>query len=381
MPLSLNDKVISRKELCEKFSINYEQIEKRPEFESKRTFIDRANNNKKQFGAGNSVIARILSEEKGTMLPQEIRYYTSRVKDKDGDYTYTPYRVQFEGQGMLLGEDLDLAVFAYLHPTNELSPFFKGDKGAKAAFEFVDHTKRAQAKVNNIDALGEAIVHAKTIQGQDARILAKGLGIGGVEAMSELEITAALMDYAHNQPQIYLQKKGQRITMLEGQIQHFIDKGIFKETRIGDVRTWKWDAGVKKGEKVLDIYTTTANSAESLKNHIFSNINDFVFLLNNMTENISARDEAIKALENIPDESGKMIGNALPDHLKNIGSAGKLPTNFAEGMEYLTAKTGKRVPNKTAAAFYKGVNEKIINDDNVTEWIDSNVKKKEVEEV
>lgn len=370
--LVINDKIISRTDLCKKFDVDIDRIKKRPEFEGLKSWTDHSNGGKKRFNAGSSVLARILVEDKNSELPLEIRYALSRRKNKDNDdYDYSPVRVTFEGEGMQLSEDLDLAVFAYLHPTNALSPFHK--KGDKSSFEFVDSTARATKRINDLDALGEAIVHAKTISGEDARILAKGLGIAGIEHKEDREVSAELMDFASKNPAVYLQKKSQRITMIEGQIEHFIDKGIFKQDTIGETRRWSWAAGQRTGETILDIYNVTQNARESLKNHILSDLNNYMFLLNNMKDSISARDKAIRDLETIPDtQTGEMIGNSLPQHLKNIGSGGVLPTDFNSAKEYLLAKTGKSFAPKVLAALYKGVNDKSITDENIAEWMSEN---------
>lgn len=370
--LVINDKIISRTDLCAKFGVDIERIKKRPEFEGLKSWIDHSNGGKKKFNAGSSVLARILVEDKNNELPLEIRYAISRRKNKDNDdYDYSPARVTFEGEGMQLSEDLDLAVFAYLHPTNALSPFHKA--GDKSSFEFVDTTARASKRINDLDALGEAIVHAKTIAGQDARILAKGLGIPGIEGKEDREVSADLMDYASKNPSIYLQKKSQRITMVEGQIEHFIDKGIFKQETIGETRRWLWTAGQRTGEVILDIYNVTQNAREALKNHILNDLNNYIFLLNNMNDSISSREKAIRDLDQIPDPAtGNVIGNQLPDHLKKIGSGGVLPTNFNEAKEYLLGKTGKSFAPKTLAALYKGVNEKTITDINISDWMIEN---------
>lgn len=370
--LVINDKIISRTDLCKRFEVDIERIKKRPEFEGLKSWTDHANGGKKRFNSGSNVLARILVEDKDNEMPLEIRYAVSRRKNKDNDdYDYSPARVTFEGEGMQLSEDLDLAVFAYLHPTNSLSPFHKA--GDKSSFEFVDTTARATKRINDLDALGEAIVHAKTISGNDARILAKGLGIPGIEGKEDREVSADLMDYASKNPAVYLQKKSQRITMVEGQIEHFIDKGIFKQETIGETRRWIWTAGQRTNEVILDIYNVTLNAREALKNHILGDLNNYLFLLNNMNESISSREKAIRDLETIPDpKTGETIGNNLPDHLKNIGIGGVLPKTFNEAKDYLTAKTGKSFAPKIIAQLYKGVNEGTIDDANVSDWLSEN---------
>lgn len=365
----VNDKIISRTDLCKKFGVDIDRIVKRPEFEGLKSWKDMSNGGKKRFNSGSSVLARILVEDKQSELPVEIRYAVSRRKNKDNDdWDYTPARVSFEGEGMQLSDDLDLAVFAYFHPTNSLSPFHK--EGDKSSFEFVDTTVRATKRINDLDALGEAILHAKTIDGEDARILAKGLGIAGIEAKEDREVSADLMDYASKNPAVYLQKKGQRITMIEGQIEHFIDKGIFKLETVGDVRRWVWTAGQRTGEIIVDIFNVTVNAREALKNNILADLNNYMFLLNNMSDSISARDKAIRDLESIPDlQTGKMIGNQLPDHLKKVGAGGVLPTTFNESADYLVAKTGKRPGNNIIALLYKSVNDGSVSDENISDWL------------
>jgi hypothetical protein len=346
------------------------KILKRPEFEGTNGWQDLANHNKKRYPAGSNVLARFFVED-GEM-PIEIRYAKTRRKDpNDSDlWIYFPVRVDMPGAGQQFSEDLDLAVFWYFHPTNALSPFHKD--GDKSKFEFIDTAARANKRISDLDALGEAILHAKTIKGEDARILAKGLGITGTHNKDDHEVTAELMNYASQFPAVYLTKKDQRITMIEGQIEHFCDKEIFKQETIGETRRWKWTAGQLSGETILDIYNVTVNAREALKNHILNDLNNFLFLLNNMNDSVSARDKALRDLESIPDETGKQIGNSLPDHLKKVGTGGNLPKNFNEAKDYLLVKTGKTQSTIKISALYKAVLASEVTDDNIQEWLDEN---------
>lgn len=369
--LLLNGEIISRTDLCKRFDVNIATIVKRPEFEGTNSWPDLANHGKKRYPAGSNQLARFFVED--GELPMEVRYCETRRKDpKDSDlWIYHPVRVSMPGAGQQFSEDLDLAIFWYFHPINALSPFHK--KGEKSKFEFIDTMARAGKRIDDLDALGEAILHAKTITGEDARILAKGLGIQGLHGKEDREVTAALMDFAHKEPSVYLSKKGERITMIEGQIEHFIDKGIFIQDTIGETRRWKWSAGQRSGETILDIYNVTINAREALRNHILNDLNNYLFLLNNMNDSISARDKAIKSLDTIPDvKTGQVIGNELPEYLKSIGKAGVLPRNFNDAVDYLQLRTGRRQSNVKNAALHKAVVSGEIHDGNIGQWIEEN---------
>jgi hypothetical protein len=353
--------------------VDINKILKAPAFEGTNGWKDLANPGKTRYPAGSNHLARFFVED--GEVPIEVRYAKTRRKDpNDSDlWIYFPVRIDFPGAGMQLSEDLDLAVFAYFHPTNGISPFHK--VGEKTKFEFVDTLARSTKRISDLDALGEAILHAKTIKGEDARILAKGLGISGIHAKEDYEVTAELMNYASQNASVYLSKKEQRITMIEGQIEHFCDKEIFKMSTMGETRRWSWSSGQRSGETILDIYNVTVNAREALKNHILNDLNNYMFLLNNMNDSISARDKAIRDLEVIPDEkTGVVIGNKLPEYLANIGSGGVLPKTFNESVKYLYAKTGKRQSNIQNGALWKLVVSGEITDGNVQEWIDNNCK-------
>lgn len=374
MGLYLNDEPISREKLCEKFTTAdydcmalYKKVIKRPEFEGKRSWVDNSNGGKKRFNSGYNKLARFWIEDKTTQMPMEVRYAASRrfSKEKDG-WDYSPPRVTFEGEGMQLSEDLDLAVFAALYPTSQFSPFHKG---TKSDFEFVDVQARADKRVSDLDALGEAIVHAKTINGLNAIILAKGLGIGGIELKSEREVTADLMDYASKNPALYLEKKNQQLTMIDGKIEHFIDKDVFHQDQIGNVRRWSWTKGDKQGQTILDVMQPTANAREALKIHIKNHLEDFLFELNNLTSEITANENAQKTLE-------KLGATEVPEHLKNIGKSGEMPTNFNEATLYLTrANAGKRPSNVHTSKFLQAVKDGLT-EEGVPVWVEENMKNK-----
>jgi hypothetical protein len=374
MGLYIDDTLISRQELCRKFTTPewdgeefYKKVVKRPEFEGKRVFIDAINGGKKRYNAGYNRLARFWIEDKKTQMPMEIRYAATRKysKEKDG-WDYQPPRVIFDGEGMQLSEDLDLAVFAALHPDSEHSPFHKG---TKAAFEFVDYQARADKKVSDLDALGEALVHAKMITGLNQIILAKGLGIAGIDMKSEREITAELMDYASKNPKLYIEKKNQQLTMIDGKIEHFIDKDIFHMEQIGTVRRWTWTKGDKQGQTITDVMQQTANAREALKVHIKNHLEDFIFELNNLQAEVTANENAQKVLE-------KLGQTEVPEHLKSIGKNGALPTNFNEAVLYLTRMNGgKRPPNTKISPFLKAI-EAGMDEEGAKEWFEQNMKNK-----
>jgi len=369
MGLYVNDTPISRQDLCKTFNCSelYNKVVKRPEFEGKRQWIDTANGGKKRFNAGYSKLAKFWIEDKNTQMPTEIRYAASRrfSKEKDG-WDYSPHRVNFEGEGMQLADDLDLAIFAALHPSSAFSPFHKG---SKSDFEFVDVQARADKRVADIDALGEAIVHAKAITGLNAIILAKGLGIAGIDQKSEREVTADLMDYAYKNPALYLEKKNQGLTLIDGKIEHFIDKDIFHMDQIGNVRRWTWTRGDKQGQTITDVLQPTANAREALKIHIKNHLEDFLFELNNLQSEITANENANKVLE-------KMGQTEIPEHLKNIGKGGAMPTNFNEAKLYLTRANGGKNPSNVKTSHFLKAVEAGLTEDGVQGWIEENMKNK-----
>jgi len=389
--LFVDKKQVTREELAFRFGIDLKKIEKRPEFEATKSFIDRINGGRKKSPAGHNTLCKFMVQDPKTKMTVEIRYAETNNQRVVGDRVidkFEPRQIVFSGSAMAFDKtnptDLDKALYLALYPSNAFSPF-RTERSGKAKHEFIDTSARAEKRIGEINNMGEAILHATQVDGEDMRIFAKGLNIAGIEYKEDREVRADLMEYAQKNPTVYIKAKDSQLTIIEGRIENFIDKGIFKLEQIGNVRRWTWTSGPKEGEIITDIINTTQEAKQALKNHIFNNINEFMPLLNTLTQTLSSRITAEKALKDLAEQSAgqqiasqqfkQTIGDELPEHLKNINSTeqidlGGLPTSFAEATDYLEKAVGKRTP-ALASKLMKGINAGEITEDNIVEAIRS----------
>lgn len=309
------------------------KIRKKPSFEASknRQKVDRVNNGRIKTNKGVMMRSNFMATDPKTNLKAEIRYAESSNPKLVGDRIidqFEPRYVKAEGANFSFQNNIDLAVYMFLNANNSLSPL-RGTSKAKAKFEYVDTKKRAQAKTEKIDALGKAMEHSRNVKEADLVILAKGLGIKGVDKKEAFEVRADLMEFAMNKPAIYNEKINTQLTYIEGRIWNLIDKGIVKLTNVGSVRRWAWVKGERAGEHILDIANTTIDARQALKNYFFADINSHMNLLNNITNDITAEEKAKRDLEIIDEQMNaenvvvgaahqeeRVIGDALPAHLR-----------------------------------------------------------------
>lgn len=312
---------------------DYNKILKKPSFEASknRQKIDKVNGGRVKTNKGVMMRASFMATDPKTKLKAEIRYAVSSNPKLVGDRIidqFEPRYVKAEGANFSFQNDIHLAVYMFLNANNSLSPL-RGNSKAKPKFEYVDTKKRAMAKTEKIDALGKAMEHSRNVKEADLVILAKGLGIKGVDKKEAFEVRADIMEFAMNKPTIYNEKINTQLTYIEGRIWNLIDKGIVKLTNVGSVRRWAWVKGERAGEHILDISNTTQDARQALKNYFFTDINSHMNLLNNITNDITAEEKAKRDLEIIEEQQNaenivvgaahveeRVIGDALPAHLR-----------------------------------------------------------------
>lgn len=311
---------------------DYNKILKKPSFEAAkhRKRIDSVNGGRVKTNKGAMMRSSFMATDKTSKLKVEIRYADSNntkiVGDKVVDQ-FEPRYVKAEGANFSFQNNIDLAVYMFLNSNNELSPLRNTMNKAKPKFEYVDTKKRAVAKTERIDGVGKAMEHSRNLKSEDLIILAKGLGIKGIDKKEPEEVRADIMEFALNHSKIYNEKVDTQLTFIEGRIWNLIDKGIVRLTTVGSIRRWTWVTGERSGEHILDIANVTQDARQMLKNHFFNDIRTYMPILNSITSEISASDKAKRDLEIMEEENmqtvivpayqeEKVIGDALPAYLR-----------------------------------------------------------------
>lgn len=360
---------LSKEQFCQRFGLDLKKIMKHPSFEvaKHRKVIDRANGNIVKAGKGMGMRSHFMATDPRTSLKVEVRYAQSHIPKQVGNVlqdVFEPRYVQFMGMKKAFQNDPELALYFAVHPTNSESPLRDPKNTTKPKITYIDTKKRAEEKNATIDALTEALEHAKNLDESKLVILAKGLGIKGVSTKEIEDIRADVREFAYKFPKIYNEKALSQITYYEGRILHLVDLQIIKLSSIGSIRRWSWASGERSGETIVDIQNSTVDAKTALKNHIFNDINNYMYLLNNITDTETARQKAERVLsekEEVNTEvvlDAPVIGDALPEHLKNVGSTlveelPEIPRSYQEAVEILTKKNGKRPSPTDASKFWK----------------------------
>lgn len=360
---------VSKEQICQMYGVDFKKIMKNPAFEvsKHKKWKDRANGNIIRAGKGMGARSHFMATDPATSMKVEIRYAQSHVPKQVGNVlqdVFEPRYVQFMGMKKAFQNDPELAIYWYLHPNNSESPLRDPKNKAKAKIEYIDNKKRADSKNATIDLLTDALSHAKNLDTSELVILAKGLGLKGINGKEEDAVRADVREYAYKFPKLYMEKADSSLTYYEGKLIHLVDTGIIKLTTMGSVRRWSWAAGQKEGEVITDVVNSSQDAKLALKNYVFSNLNDYMYLLNNITDELSAKQKAEQFLASIekPKSEAKVevVGEALPDYLKGVNqepvpaTGSKLNINsFAEAVAYLTERDGKRPSNADASKWFK----------------------------
>lgn len=325
-----NRKQISAVDLMMKYASRgaYDALLKKPSFEidKSRKRVDNVNGGVIKTPKATGTRSHFMATDKNSRLKVEIRYASSHNPKVVGDRiidTFEPRYVESKGATFAFQNDIDLAVYMYLHPNNSLSPLRSGN--AKGKYEYIDTKQRSKAKMDGINALTDALSHAQNLDEDRLVVFAKGLGIKGVDKKDSYDVRADLMEFAQKYPKVYNEKRNTELTMVEGRIVNLIDKGIVKLNTIGNMRRWSWAKGELEGEHILDIQNVTQDAKQSLKNFFFGDINKWMNVLNNITNDMNAQEKAEKALQAmedklngvVEDNGEKTIGADLPAHLRS----------------------------------------------------------------
>lgn len=323
--LYYGEEQITRQALADIVGVNLAELEKRPSFENKKNVVDRVNGGRIKSGSGMRRRSHFFMVDPKTRLTTIVRYVQSvnRSASNPDFVSYEPRYVEFKGAKKSFQEDLDLALFFNICPDSANSPLRAGNKKltkAKPKFEFIDHKERSKSKREKIYGMSQAIRHAEETDYATLLILAKGMGMKGIDAKEEEELRADMMEFAATHPKQYMDKSNSELTLIEGRILHLADTGAIEMERIGSTRVWKWSAGDKEGQRITEVINQTEDARKALVKYLMNNLQHNLAVINNTVGDSTARINAQKYLKSIETPTGRVsedeIGDDLPDYLK-----------------------------------------------------------------
>jgi hypothetical protein len=385
--LLIDDKLVSRRELADKFGIDLVKLEKQPSFEIDKSKIsnDRANGNVAKVNAGTSIRSHFYAVDAKTGLTIEIKYAKGKSERTVGDKRYTEYSPRYvrffkelqdggqhSGTKFSFQDDLDLAMYFCLHPQNKFSPLRSKSKKTTVGYEFIDSKARAIDKMSNLNKTAESMAHAKDIDDFKLVIMCKGLGFQKVDSKELDTLRADLLEFALNKPEAYMTAIETGIVHSEGLIINLIDRGVLSLTKTHGVRQWEWTSGEREGEPIgSPITNPTQDAKSSIKTFILNNIHTYNSVLNSTTDAINAKEKA-KAFFKTDVEEKKIVGDALPEHLKSVNQelyeSTPLPVDFQSAKEYVGAKGYAKIPTNVKT-FLEAIKAGDVTEDNASAFL------------
>lgn len=323
--LFVDNEQLSQDEFAALFGIKISEIRKRPSFETDKSnkHKDLANGGVIKVNEGNAIRARFYAVHPKKKTKVEIVYAQSANLREVGNTmktVYEPRYVHYKGEKFSFKQDIDLALFMYLHPMNKFSPLRDKDSKSKSEFEYIDVGRRTAAKLTELSGLKKALSHAEELDEFSMIIMAKGLGFGNVDDKDREELRVELMSFATNPrtTQVYIDAMNNSVIAARGKIINLIDNGSIKLTQTGQVRQWVITQGERMGEPIGNqILNQSINARESLVNYILSNIEVYKTMLDGETESLQASLKAKEYFEK--EEESSSVPSYLTDTTSESG--------------------------------------------------------------
>lgn len=239
MAIYIDDVVVNKAKLFETFGVAKNAVpsprEKRFQFPVR---VD-SDGNKRHLG-------RLMCNEYSIYVPSlnrevRVRYANSQKKDKEENFIYFPTDNEMqagEGGEVLITDEM-VFLFWYINPMNRQSPFRKPQ--APVFYEFLDNDHLAKVS-NNKDET--RITAMSIVLGLNAwpiarlRTLAKGMGIGGVDTMTDDVVKSLLKGRAFKDPDNFINQAESREVAFVGKIQEAIDRNIIQLKTLNGMQRW-----------------------------------------------------------------------------------------------------------------------------------------------
>lgn len=303
--IEIDKKQVTLEFIATEFNIPLAKIRKAPVFEINPTFrVKDVLNGGFKVPVGTAFDAVFFAKNPKTGKTHEFRFILAKGNDRVGDKlidTYEPRKVVFRGDAALKS-DIDEAVYFYLHPKNRTSPFRSPKTTKPWRYDFIDNEARSNAVIDSIKILSGALSHATGLTGKMLKIMAKGLEIAGVDAMEPSQVTAALLLKAKSNPELYMERVNRsNEVVFKGIIQDAIDKNLIICKEKMGLKSWIWNAGKNKGEKIVDVLGNNVDQNLILFNHINANIESFYTPITQLADEVTSVENASAFL------SGKKI--------------------------------------------------------------------------
>ncbi len=217
----------------------------------------------------------VYSEKLGYTVT--IRYATSQKRKKDSEPEYSPLYLSMlpDELGFVEINDDFIFLFWYLHPTHELSPFYKS--GTPVDYKFLNKDSIAKMEIEREEYLINGLA---IIIGDNAwnifqlRRLAKGLKEPGVDELTDSQVKQVLRNIAHKDPVGFYNSTRVADFMFEGLVQDAVDKKVLELKSLNSLERWYLNGeellpisyGQDARKELSDFVATRVDVIEKIKN-------------------------------------------------------------------------------------------------------------------
>lgn len=339
--LIINKKETPIEEVAQMFDVPLKKL-RRPEFD-----INKERVNTKKIGqskelcipAGTRVPAVFTVKHKGMMM--EIRYAEGITPKQVGDKMideYHPLKVMFKGESMLLDTlEEDLAVYMYLHPLNETSPF-RSQVNEKFHWSFKDLERRGHIQMSQVNDLRDALNLVADLKGAQLKVVAKGMGIPVPEGQADIITQAELSRLAQSNPTVFVNNIDRKDVLFKGLVFDGVDTGLFTLENGRGGKRWVWGAGPQKGETIVDVVSAVLPENDVLLQHVMSKIETYYGKILNAHKIVNAEKTATAFLDSQDFDLNSLFnsnddeGTSTPDNsaASPSGSAPFIPSESSK---------------------------------------------------
>lgn len=297
--LLIDDVQMSPADVAVLFGVNLKKITKHGIFEinPKKKRLDRLNGGHR-VPAGKNLICSFWVVNPNTGKSTNIKYAETLNPKQVGNTIineYQPKKILFPGEEFIMITQTDKALFFFLSKDCLDSPFYV--KGKPFYFYLQDKEKEARLRVESKGKLADAMVTISNMTTDKMRVLAKGIGVPGVDKMDdEYMLIDALQAIAEKDPAKFIQDAKSKNTEFYGTIQNLIDKNAIIFRNLNGIDRWFWGAGPLADQEITHVQTGQ-NAFEALKEFVVNNAQQYYKMIYDMDRSANIENKLDSFLE------------------------------------------------------------------------------------
>lgn len=289
----------SPQEVAQQFKVDLKKITKHGVFEinPKKKRVDKLNGGHRT-PAGKNLLGSFWATDPNTNKAVKITYAESAnpIAGPNNQIVmdYQPKKIMFPGEEFIMITDPGKALFFFLSKDCMNSPFRLPTKSFY--FYLQDKEKEAMLRVQSKTKIMEALTVISDANSDRLKVLAKGIGLTGIDLMDDYQIKDQLIVYAEQNTDEFINHSRSKNTEFYGTIQNLVDKGAIVYKQLNGVDRWFWGTGPMINQEIV-IVERGRNAFETLKEAIVDNADRYYKMVYDLNANKNSDDKLNKFLD------------------------------------------------------------------------------------